>query len=307
MEPRLHLQLTRATIGLAMTVAVATPGASQSVGDCDASTASAILDANNVRARLYNNGGLFWKASGPMYNVPKSTPANAIYNHQIWIGGLIDGELHMAGSDYGPWEFWPGPLDRKGNPPLDCSVYDRMYSVRRSEVEAYDQTGTMTDDLRDWPFDLGAPVVDGDGNPDNYNLAGGDRPAIKGDQTVWWIMNDMGNEHQWSEAPPMQIDVRVTAYAFSYPRRLQNTTFYQYELTNRGPTDIESIFFGTWCGPRSGKRNGRLRRFGLDARAVVRLQRRRFRRRVGRVRRPASGRGHPIRAGSDRPAGWDRQ
>ncbi len=253
MKPRLHLQLTRATIGLAMTVAVATPGASQSVGDCKTGQASVILDANNVRARLYNNGGLFWNGNdGPLYNVPKSTPANAIFNHGLWIGGLIDGELHMVASDYGPWELWPGPLDVQGNPPGDCSPYDRMYSVRRSDIETYERNGEVTDDLRDWPYDLGAPVVDGDGNPDNYNLAGGDRPAIKGDQTVWWIMNDMGNEHGWSLAPPMQIEVRVTAYAYNYPRRLQNTTFYQYEVTNRGPNEIENIFFGTWWDPDLG-------------------------------------------------------
>ena len=233
-------------------LAAQSAASAQTVGNCERPEASAILDANNVSARLYNNGGLFWKGAGPHYKVPRSTNANAIFNHTIWLGGLIDGELHMVSSNYGPWELWPGPLDEDGNAPADCSVYDRMFSVKRSDIDRYEETGQVTDDLRDWPHNLGAPVVDGDGNPDNYNLRGGDRPAIKGDQTVWWIMNDMGNSHDWSLTPPMQIEVRVTAYAYNQPRRLVNTTFYQYEITNRGARPIEDTWFGTWWDPDLG-------------------------------------------------------
>ncbi|HUF11290.1 MAG TPA: T9SS type A sorting domain-containing protein [Rhodothermales bacterium] len=225
---------------------------SKGVGACQLGDASAILDVNGVNARLYNTGGLFWKGAGPHYNVPRTTKGNAIFAHGIWIGGLIDGELHASMSNYGPWEFWPGPLDDSGNPPADCSTYDRMYSVKRADIEAYEEGGGLTDDLVDWPYDLGAPVIDGDGNPDNYNLAAGDRPAIKGDQTIWWIMNDAGNSHDWSLTRPMQIEVRVTAYAFNHPRRLANTTFYQYELTNRGSKSIEKTWFGTWVDPDLG-------------------------------------------------------
>ncbi len=62
--------------------------------------------------------------------------------------------------------------------PADCSPFDRIYTVSRDDVAAYYRTGVATDDLRDWPAALGAPVLDGDGDPANYDLAAGDQPAI---------------------------------------------------------------------------------------------------------------------------------
>ena len=37
-----------------------------------------------------------------------------------------------------------------------------------------------------------APFVDVD-NDGNYNPLNGDYPKIKGNQSIWWVMNDNGN------------------------------------------------------------------------------------------------------------------
>ena len=238
--------LRNAGLGVLLTFVVIALAAAPVAAQCETGSAFAHLDVNKVRARLYNNGGLFWKGQGPLYNVPKETRGNAIFAHSIWIGGIVDGTLRVTGSNYGPWEFWPGPLDDEGNPPADCSEYDRMYSVSRADIEAYDDGKLPTTDLRDWPVHLGAPVLDGDGNPDNYNLRGGDRPDILGDQSVWWVMNDAGGSHAWSMTPPIGLEVRVTAYAFKHSGPLPLTTFYRYELVNRNPVPIDSAYFGAW-------------------------------------------------------------
>ncbi len=140
----------------------------------------------------------------------------------------------MAAATYSDWEFWPGPLDENGNPPADCSAYDRIYLVSREDLRRYDQAGSAATDLAEWPWELGAPVVDGDGNPDNYDLAAGDRPDILGDQMAWWVMNDAGNLHLTSEAPPMGLEVHVSAFAFERDDVIGNTTFYRYDLVYKG-------------------------------------------------------------------------
>ncbi len=221
-------------------------------GTCSLGNAFTDLDINNVRGRLFNNGGLFWKGAGNIYTVPKTTQANAIFASGIWIGGLIDGQLHMIASDYGPWELWPGPLDDQGNAPADCSPFDRMFKVNKQDVLDFEDTGVAAPDLADWPFDLGAPVVDGDGNPNNYNLAGGDRPEILGDQTVWWVMNDVGNEHSWSLTPAIGLEVQVTAFAFKRADALNNTTFFNYKLINKGGQRLTETYFGIWSDPDLG-------------------------------------------------------
>ncbi|MFK7846756.1 MAG: hypothetical protein AB8G77_15755 [Rhodothermales bacterium] len=91
--------------------------ASAQVGTCEPALGEAILDAGNVRAKIYNNGGLFWRGGAPVYEVPKDGGVNAIFAASIWIAGLVDGELKGAATRYGTWEFWAGPLDETGNPP----------------------------------------------------------------------------------------------------------------------------------------------------------------------------------------------
>ena len=226
--------------------------AGKTYGTCQSGISFSDLDINNVRARLYNTGGLFWKGAGALYNVPQSGTGNAIFAAGIWIGGLVNGELRMVASDYGPWELWPGPLDDNGNAPADCSVYDRMYKVNRQDILDYQDTGVASADLADWPFELGAPVIDGDGDPNNYNLAGGDRPNIKGDQGIWWIMNDVGNEHAWSLTQPIGLEVQVLAFSFKRADALNNTTFYTYNLINKGGAQLTETYFAIWVDPDLG-------------------------------------------------------
>ncbi|TDI76041.1 MAG: hypothetical protein E2O84_03425, partial [Bacteroidetes bacterium] len=47
--------------------------AAQSVGNCDRALGEAYLDVGNVRARILNTGGLFWRGEPHVYEVPKGS------------------------------------------------------------------------------------------------------------------------------------------------------------------------------------------------------------------------------------------
>ncbi len=224
----------------------ALPATAQSVGDCRPGTAEVALDINDVRALVFNGGNLFYGGSttnGLGYLVPKDGTLPPIFAASLWVGGEVGGELRVAGSRYDDFEFWPGPLDDEGNPPQDCSVYDRIYRVSRGDVARYLETGEATDDLRDWPAHLGAPVLDGDGVEGNYNLAGGDEPAISGEQMAWWVMNDAGNEHLENETDPIGLEARVSAFAVrSSWLALNQATLYRYRFTYRGRQPLDSAY-----------------------------------------------------------------
>src|SRR5690606_13136657 len=114
-------------------------------------------------------------------------------------------------------EFWPGPLGPGATlpDPDDCSPYDRIWIVSAEDVQTYDETGETTPDLAEWPVELGAPVIDGDGIEGNYDLGEGDRPRVYGSQTAFWVMNDVGNEHTVTDSSPLGLEVQVTAFAIS--------------------------------------------------------------------------------------------
>ncbi|MEM8559408.1 MAG: hypothetical protein AAGG50_16420 [Bacteroidota bacterium] len=259
------------------------PQARSGVAACLSGTATADLDINNVRARLYNNGGLFWRGGDPVYEVPKGSGVQAIFASGIWIGGQVGGELRFAGADYSDWEFWPGPLDDAGNAPADCTPFDRFWNVRIAGTErltfVVDGVEEQRDipiyegDVSDWPVDLGAPFFDLNGNgiyepnPDGT----GDRPAYIStavetstsditqaafpDQQIWWVMNDKGNAHNWSNAQPIGLEVRAQAFAFATADAIGNTTFYKYQLIYKGDAPLQDTFLGLWSDPDLGDFN----------------------------------------------------
>ncbi|HEX8385140.1 MAG TPA: hypothetical protein VF576_03095, partial [Rubricoccaceae bacterium] len=229
-------------------------------GTCALGRAGAVLDAGDARAVVFNTGSLFYgneTTSGDGYLVPQDTGHSPIFAAGLWLGGTVGGELRVAGGTYGApsvdFTFWPGPLGDDARPvdPTDCSAYDRIYTVSRADVAAYYRTGRATADLRDWPWALGAPVLDGDGDPSNYDLAGGDQPAVRGDQTAWWVMNDVGNVHRAQGTPPLGVEVRVEASAVSRGR-FDQTTVYRYTVTNRTTATVDSVYASLFADPDLG-------------------------------------------------------
>lgn len=260
-------------------------------GSCVTPMGEAFLDVNNVRARILNNGNLFWRSSRSaphdpnVYQVPKGGSANALLTSGVWFAGKVDGQLRAAAATWSSYEMWSGPLDEDGMPPADCSIYDKIWKVSRSDVIAFEAGTDATSDMQSWPTGLGAPTLspaDADGHDNNndgeidepgemrnitaeildlplslrinrvVDLAGGERPQITGDQTLWWIMNDRGNSHDGTETPPIGLEVHVQAFAFDQAGDIGNATFYKYNVFYRGDLPLEEAFIGIFSDPDLG-------------------------------------------------------
>ena len=254
------------------------------IGNCEQSRSETYLDVNNVRARIFNNGHLFWRGNPWVYEVPKGSGKHSLDYMGFWVGGYKGEELRMATTWWGRSQYWSGPLDENGVPPSDCTEYDRLYNVYQADIEEYDATGVATTDLQDWPTGLGAPTLappnnglddDGDGEVDELaeeilfditvpladrrdriiDLAAGERPAILGDQSIWWVMNDRGNEHDGvdgSRTLPIGLEVHGMAYAFNVGGDVGNTTFYRYNLYLAGPTPLDRTYVAAFVNPNIG-------------------------------------------------------
>ena len=257
-------------------------------GNCVLGDDQKDLDINNVRARMYNNGNLFWRGGDPIYIVPAGGGVASIFAGGVWIGGRVGGELRVAAARYDTYEFWPGPLNADGTLPNpdNCEQYDRLFKVSRTDISDFEAGNGLACDLRDWPWQLGAPVIaapnngvddngdgdidegtdgidnDGDGRvderdeqerrTDGYDLAAGDRPDLIGDQAIWWVMNDVGNVHDETGTNPIGMEVRVQAFAFARADALNNVTFYKYTFVYRGQQPIEDLFLTIFSDPDLG-------------------------------------------------------
>ena len=70
--------------------------------------------------------------------------------------------------------------------------------------------------------------------------------VLKGDQTIWWVFNDMGNVHTESEGQPIGMEIRAQAFAFSTNDEINNMTFYTYEIINRSTYELRETYFSQW-------------------------------------------------------------
>ena len=252
----------RKTISLGSRLAAASLAAlgilapAASAQDCVTGNARQFLDVNNVFGPVYNTGSLFYPDfNGIHYEVPKGSGLSPNYATNVWVGGYAGTELRIAAATYAQgsekFEYFPGPLPASGTPltASQCAANDKIYSVYKADVDALNAGGSPTADITNWPWQIGAPVIDGDGVAGNYNLAGGDRPEVLGDQTLWWVMNDASGPHLSTDSPQVGVEIQATAFAFRRSGPLNNMTFYRYKLIYK-PKDnkpLTNTYLAIWA------------------------------------------------------------
>lgn len=250
---------------------------------CQPAQSTIDLDINNVRARLMTGGDMWWNqgaANGAAYEVPKGSGRHSQFAASCWIGGFDkQGQLKVAAQTYRQDgnDYWPGALNNDGKITADtCSLWDHFWKIDRSTIKRFindyklgadTKTNSEYEVINGWPakgnpnagYGAGAGQVklflntnntyapfkdvNGDGK---YNPGDGDYPDINGDQYIWWVFNDAGSVKQQSLTAAMGIEVQTSAFAYATQDFLNNATFCNYRVINRGPLTIDSTYIAVW-------------------------------------------------------------
>lgn len=246
---------------------------------CKPAQAAIDLDINNIRARLMTGGDMWWDigTSSAAYEVPKGSKKSSLFAGSVWIGGYdAQGQLKVAAQTYRQDgnDYWPGPLDALAA--IDegtCSDWDRFWKINREVINRFKALSSWgTHDAHDADFDAifewpakgnqnvqsrnqttiiipddknYAPFIDFD-NDGKYDPSQGDYPDITGDQYIWWVFNDKGNVKGQSKTEGIGIEVQASAFAYSTKDFLNDATFYNYRLINRGNVSLDSTYISTW-------------------------------------------------------------
>lgn len=144
--------------------------------DCAQATESTDMEINNVRARLWTGGDIWWDRRNGRYVVPKPPVGSGIeevsslFAGGVWLGGLDpNGNLKLAASTYpsnSNSDYYPGPLD-EGTGQIaatECLQWDEFFRVDgdniRRAVRAFDSAmanetdfteDSVSADIRFWP------------------------------------------------------------------------------------------------------------------------------------------------------------
>ena len=216
---------------------------------------AAILNVNNVNTEIRNNLSPFaipdiGKSSYQMNGDSLSLP---IFSTGLYLGAsdsfgttYISGQRFREGNeDSYTW----GPI---GNTRITNNFqdYNRVWKIRQQDIWSHQQGLGTSEAILNWPahgdvanneaFYL-APFVDVNHNG-YYDPSQGDYPKIKGDEAVFFIMNDKDSTHSYSNTLPLGVEIHVMIYAFnSNVESVKNTVFVNYTIYNRSSIDYQNF------------------------------------------------------------------
>ncbi len=228
------------------------------------------IQNNHIETMLRPRSTLFADGGDPTI-IYASDTASVAHAVSPWLGAL-DGEqkLYLAAelNNLSTSDFQTGPI---GSEPKD---FHRVWSVTRKDVQRlrldFEQDQTLDEriphDILTWPakgnphFQLNldftavstpselfaAPFVDANGDG-AYNVYQGDYPLIKGDQTAWWIMNDLVN-HAESQGSPLEIQVAFRVYTQDCPGNgtIAQSLFAEFEAVNFSSRNYTDAYWGLY-------------------------------------------------------------
>jgi len=110
-------------------------------------------------------------------------------------------------------------------------------------------------DYAEWPIEDGAPFedVDGDGLP----TPGVDKPKILGDETLWYVANDMDEQRSTFTygTLPMGLEFQTTIFGFKRTGALGDMVFKKYKIINKGSITLRDMIFAYWSDTDMGDAN----------------------------------------------------
>ena len=216
---------------------------------------SARLNVNNIDTEVRNNlspfaipgiGKSSYKINGDSSSLP-------IFSTGLYLGAVDNsGGIYISGQRFRQGDedsFTWGPIGttRATN---NYQSYNRVWKVSQQDIWAHQQGFTTSEAIMNWPahgdvanneaFYL-APFIDANHNG-YYDPSQGDYPKIKGDEAVFYIMNDKDSTHSYHNTLPLGVEIHVMIYAFnSSLESVDNTTFVNYSIYNRSTIDYQNF------------------------------------------------------------------
>ncbi len=208
------------------------------------------IAANEIFMWIGNNGmnshnplsddcGFYWPGG-------EDATISAIYEDGLVWGGKVNGEIRVNGSTYRQG-LTPGYILPSGLPSDPLDVESRIFKLKKDWQ--YLPSGPERDkyefDFLNWPVDFGAPWDDNDG--DGIYTPGIDEPKILGDETLFFVANDLDTATSLLTygSNPIGLEFQVTTFGYN-TELLKDVVFKKFKIINKSSEEITEMYLTYW-------------------------------------------------------------
>jgi len=209
------------------------------------------IAANNITMWFNNSGmgshnprtdasGFFWP-NNIIPNIP------AVFADGLVWGGKVNGEIRVNGNTY-RWGLQPGKILENGTADDPLSTQSKIFKIRNDWQSLPE--GNLKDrleyDYNNWPVEAGAPWDDV--NEDGVYTPGFDKPKFIGDETIFYVANDLyttTTRYSYG-SDPIGLEFQTTIFGFNR-EDLKDVVFKKYSVINKSTSDITDMYFTYWA------------------------------------------------------------
>ena len=89
---------------------------------------------------------------------------------------------------------------------------------------------------------------------DSLDTSSNKIPLLLGDQTLWWVMNDLNTEQHkhFFSTDPMGIEVQITVFGFKESSPWNDMMFIKWKMINKSGNDYDECYITLWDDPDIG-------------------------------------------------------
>jgi hypothetical protein len=217
------------------------------------------IAVNQILMWVSNNGdgshdprtsgnGFYWPGG---LNATKS----AIFQDGLIFGARVGREIRVNGNTHRQG-LQAGKII-EGVPDDPSLEKYRVYKIASNwqSLPPGPERSALERDYNEWPVEDGAPFEDVDG--DGIYTPGIDQPKFLGDETLWYVANDMDPQrstHTYGMLP-MGLEFQTTIFGFRRTGALGDMVFKKYKIINKGQNTLRDMIVAYWSDTDLGDAN----------------------------------------------------
>jgi hypothetical protein len=211
------------------------------------------ISVNNVLMWVANNGDgshdPFTQGSG--FYWPDKIKS-AIFEDGLVFGARVGEEIRVNGNTHRQG-LQAGKIIN-GIPDNPEKEKYRVYKITKGweSLPPGAERSAREKDYLEWPIEDGAPFVDV--NEDGKPSPGIDKPQCLGDETLWYVANDMDSLRSKGTygMNPMGLEFQTTVFGYKKFNTFGDVVFKKYKVINKGDHNLQDMYLGIWSDPDLG-------------------------------------------------------